>query len=128
MFRLWFVLALSLLAGSTESPDSSDPSSPQQREVYENSPARFGKLRPDIKLQAYAIEPKATKTNGRKFGLEPTHGDMLFWFAGEKLRYLVRQGWITSLDDLWRSEGLNEEFRKPPVSWCRWMGGSTHFR
>lgn len=62
MFRLWFVLALSLLAGSTRALTLVlDPSSPQQREVYEELAARFGKLRPDIKLQAYVIEPESYK-------------------------------------------------------------------
>lgn len=112
MFRLWFVLALSLLAGSTRALTLVlDPSSPQQREVYEELAARFGKLRPDIKLQAYVIEPESYKKQMvESLGSSQPMGDMLFWFAGEKLRYLVRQGWITSLDDLWRSEGLNEQF------------------
>lgn len=88
-------------------------SSGNQRTFFVEKIKQFEKDNPTIKVSNKEYEQAKYKESFEGWLKSPTaQGDVLFWFAGEKLKTYVTQGLVEPLDDLWAEKNYDAEFTK----------------
>jgi multiple sugar transport system substrate-binding protein len=88
-----------------------NPVSAPQRKLFLELVQRFNAEHADLQAKAVVYEHESYKARvlGMAADQRPA-GDVMFWFAGERLNYLASQGLVHGLDALWRNSALHEQF------------------
>lgn len=87
-----------------------------QRAVYTKLFSQFSEHNPDIHLQIKSHEAENYKANFAKWLKSDKHSDLMYWFSGEKLRSLVKQGLIRNLDQVWQDNHWQQQFSTGAIS------------
>ena len=80
----------------------------QQRTSYLQQVQKFEKEYPDIKVNIKAIAAEDYKNNIEKWLQMPSYSDVMYWFAGERLNWYIRHGWIMPISKAWEKNNWRE--------------------
>lgn len=114
MFRLRTVTALSaaaLLATMTAGADAgtlvinSNQSDPAPKAAFEQIVADFQAANPDVEVEFNTFDHESYKTVVRNW-LTSEAPDVIYWFAGERMKTFVDRGLLEDVSDLWEENGL----------------------
>ncbi len=114
MFRLRTVTALSaaaLLAAMTAGADAgtlvinSNQSDPAPKAAFEQIVADFQAANPDVEVEFNTFDHESYKTVVRNW-LTSEAPDVIYWFAGERMKTFVDRGLLEDVSDLWAENGL----------------------
>jgi len=113
LFLSFFLLLSSTALAKKELKITLMVSSGSQRAVFVKLIQKFQKHHPfiDVNRKEYEQE-KYKKQISHWLAPDKHHSDVLFWFAGTKLKGFVKKGWLEPLDDLWVSQEWNKGFSK----------------
>ena len=96
-----FCIAASASAG--ELVVNANASDPAPRKAWEAAVARFERANPDVKVGLNISARESYKRSLRNW-LASAPPDVVFWFAGERMRQFVRRGLLEDVSDLFAGE------------------------
>ena len=114
MFRLRTVTALSaaaLLATMATGADAgtlvinSNQSDPAPKAAFEQIVADFQAANPDVEVEFNTFDHESYKTVVRNW-LTSEAPDVIYWFAGERMKTFVDRGLLEDVSDIWSENGL----------------------
>jgi multiple sugar transport system substrate-binding protein len=82
---------------------------PNQKAAFQALIDDFEKAHPDIKVKVSYIDAEGYKTQLPNW-LVSEAPDLVNWYAGERMRYYVRRGLFDDVSDVWKANGLAEQF------------------
>lgn len=88
----------------------------EQRSAYLDQIRAFEKEFPNIKVQMRAYGAEDYKASIEEWLQAERHSDVMYWFGGERLNWYVRNGWVSPLDSIWRSNNWGEQFTEAAQS------------
>ncbi len=110
------LLASSLLAATLSLPAfagtlviNSDASDPAPKKAWEEIIKRFEAANPDIEVKYNLYDHESYKTTIRNW-LVTSPPDVVFWYAGNRMKTFVDRGLFEDVSDLWKQEGMLEDF------------------
>lgn len=96
---------------------ATNPTDSTQRQVYLDLISNFEEQNPQWDVRILAFEHEAYKARFlNSLASEKPEADVYFWFAGERMRSLVRQGQIRSLAKLWQDYALTDKMTSGSVA------------
>ena len=99
-------LSASALAGTLVI--NSDQADPAPKAAFAQVVKDFEAANPDIKVKMNTFDKEAYKTAIRNWlATEPP--DVVFWYAGNRMKQFVSKDLFEDVSDMWESEGLNEK-------------------
>ena len=99
-------LSTSALAGTLVI--NSDQADPAPKAAFAEVVKQFEAANPDIKVKMNTFDKEAYKTAIRNWlATEPP--DVVFWYAGNRMKQFVSKDLFEDVSDMWESEGLNDK-------------------
>ena len=99
-------LSTSALAGTLVV--NSDQADPAPKAAFAEVVKQFEAANPDIKVKMNTFDKEAYKTAIRNWlATEPP--DVVFWYAGNRMKQFVGKDLFEDVSDLWEKEGLNDK-------------------
>ena len=99
-------LSASALAGTLVI--NSDQADPAPKAAFAQVVKDFEAANPDIKVKMNTFDKEAYKTAIRNWlATEPP--DVVFWYAGNRMKQFVSKDLFEDVSDMWKDEGLNEK-------------------
>jgi multiple sugar transport system substrate-binding protein len=96
-------LCLAVPAAAGRLVINSDQSFPGSRKAWQQAVAQFKTENPDIEVSFNLFAREAYKTSIRQW-LTSAAPDVVFWYAGERMRYFVARQLLEDVSDLWNSD------------------------
>ena len=107
------------LAGSTalagELVLNSDQTDPAPKKAMEELIAGFEAAHPDVKVKWNNFDHEGYKSSIRNF-LTADPPDVAAWYAGNRMAPFVKAGLFEAVDDVWESNGFNEQLKSTSAS------------
>lgn len=94
---------------------NSNQSDPAPRETWTNIIRDFEAANPDITVQLNEYDHEGYKSAIRNW-LVTSPPDVVFWFAGNRMKFFVDRGLFEPVTDVWEENGMNEDFRSTRAS------------
>ncbi|PTY37235.1 sugar ABC transporter substrate-binding protein [Saccharospirillum sp. MSK14-1] len=94
---------------------NSNQSDPAPRETWTNIINDFEAANPDIDVQLNEYDHEGYKSAIRNW-LVTSPPDVVFWFAGNRMKFFVDRGLFEPVSDVWEDNGMNETFRSTRAS------------
>ncbi|USD40620.1 carbohydrate ABC transporter substrate-binding protein [Vibrio sp. SCSIO 43135] len=88
---------------------NSDASDPAPKKAWGEIVERFEKENPDITVKYNLYDHEAYKTTIRNW-LVTSPPDVVFWYAGNRMKTFVDRGLFEDVSDLWQSQGMYDDF------------------
>lgn len=109
------MFATSALAG--ELVINSDASDPAPKKAFAEIIKKFEKEYPDIKVKYNLYDHESYKTTIRNW-LVTSPPDVVFWYAGNRMKTFVDRGLFEDVSDLWQKNNMYKDFAsaKPAMS------------
>ena len=105
-FAATVALSASALAGTLVI--NSDQADPAPKAAFAQVVKDFEAANPDIKVKMNTFDKEAYKTAIRNWlATEPP--DVVFWYAGNRMKQFVSKDLFEDVSDMWESEGLNDK-------------------
>lgn len=89
---------------------NSNQSDPAPRETWTNIINEFEAANPDIEVQLNEYDHEGYKSAIRNW-LVTSPPDVVFWFAGNRMKFFVDRGLFEPVSDVWEDNGMNDTFR-----------------
>lgn len=86
---------------------NSDQADPAPKQAFEEIVNKFKAENPDVEVQYNLYDKEGYKTAIRNW-LATTPPDVVFWYAGNRMKTFVDRGLFEDVSDMWESQGLNE--------------------
>ena len=101
-------LSTSALAGTLVI--NSDQADPAPKAAFAEVVKQFEAANPDITVKMNTFDKEAYKTAIRNWlATEPP--DVVFWYAGNRMKQFVSKDLLEDVSDLWEAEGLNDKMK-----------------
>jgi len=94
---------------------NSNQSDPAPRETWTNIINEFEAANPDIDVQLNEYDHEGYKSAIRNW-LVTSPPDVVYWFAGNRMKFFVDRGLFEPVSDVWEENGLNETYRSTRAS------------
>ncbi|OEE86820.1 sugar ABC transporter substrate-binding protein [Enterovibrio norvegicus FF-162] len=104
---LLLVLSGSVAAGTLVI--NSDASDPAPKKAWAEVIAKFEQENPDIEVKYNLYDHEAYKTTIRNW-LVTSPPDVVFWYAGNRMKTFVDRGLFEDVSDIWTANGMVEDF------------------
>lgn len=101
---------LSTGAWASELVINSDASDPAPKQAWEEIVKRFEAEYPDINVKYNLYDHEAYKTTIRNW-LVTSPPDVVFWYAGNRMKTFVDRGLFEDVSDIWKDQGMDETFK-----------------
>ncbi len=88
---------------------NSDASDPAPKKAWEEIVSRFEQANPDIEVKYNLYDHESYKTTIRNW-LVTSPPDVVFWYAGNRMKAFVDRGLFEDVSDMWSANGMNEDF------------------
>jgi multiple sugar transport system substrate-binding protein len=88
---------------------NSDASDPAPKEAWAEIINRFEQANPDIEVKYNLYDHESYKTTIRNW-LVTSPPDVVFWYAGNRMKAFVDRGLFEDVSDMWTANGMNEDF------------------
>lgn len=88
---------------------NSNQSDPAPRAAWGELIADFEAANPDIDVQVNEYDHEGYKSAIRNW-LVTSPPDVVFWFAGNRMKYFVDRGLLEPVSDVWQDNGMYDEF------------------
>ncbi|MGR5176339.1 ABC transporter substrate-binding protein [Vibrio parahaemolyticus] len=88
---------------------NSDASDPAPKEAWAEIVSRFEKENPDIEVKYNLYDHESYKTTIRNW-LVTSPPDVVFWYAGNRMKTFVDRGLFEDVSDLWQQNDMNQDF------------------
>lgn len=88
---------------------NSNQSDPVPKTTFTEIVNRFRKENPGIKVEYNEYDHEAYKTALRNW-LSTSPPDLIYWFAGNRMKEFVKKGLFEDVSDIWQKQGLSENF------------------
>ncbi|PKF80705.1 sugar ABC transporter substrate-binding protein [Vibrio sp. vnigr-6D03] len=88
---------------------NSNASDAAPKKAWDEVVARFQKVNPDVEVKYNLYDHESYKTTIRNW-LVTSPPDVVFWFAGNRMKTFVDRGLLEDVSDLWAQNGMNEDF------------------
>ncbi|PMH46687.1 sugar ABC transporter substrate-binding protein [Vibrio sp. 10N.286.49.B3] len=88
---------------------NSDASDPAPKEAWAEIIHRFEQANPDITVKYNLYDHEAYKTTIRNW-LVTSPPDVVFWYAGNRMKTFVDRGLFEDVSDIWQAEGMYDDF------------------
>ena len=79
---------------------NADQSDPAPRQALEGLVEQFRKEHPGVEVQLNIFDKESYKTTLRNW-LASESPDVIYWYAGERMRYFVERGFFEDISDVW---------------------------
>jgi multiple sugar transport system substrate-binding protein len=89
---------------------NSDTSDPAPKQAWQEMIHRFEQENPDITVKYNLYDHEAYKTTIRNW-LVTSPPDVVFWYAGNRMKTFVKRGLFEDVSDLWKKQGMYEDFK-----------------
>ena len=86
---------------------NSNQSDPVPKAAFADLVKKFQKENPDVKVEYNEYDHEAYKTALRNW-LSTSPPDVVYWFAGNRMKEFVTRGLFEDVSDVWQKDGLNE--------------------
>lgn len=113
MKKLYSLVAGTLLATTMMSAQAgtlvinSDQSDPAPKKAFEEIVNKFKAQNPDVEVKYNLYDKEGYKTAIRNW-LSTSPPDLVFWYAGNRMKTFVERGMFEDVSDLWNKQGLND--------------------
>jgi len=94
---------------------NSNQSDPAPKQAWAEMIAQFETENPDIDVKINEYDHEGYKSAIRNW-LVTTPPDVVFWFAGNRMKYFVDRGLFEDVSDVWAKEGLNDSMSSTKAS------------
>lgn len=110
-------LAATVVLGATLSTSAwagtlvinSDASDPAPKKAWGEIISRFEQANPDITVKYNLYDHEAYKTTIRNW-LVTSPPDVVFWYAGNRMKTFVDRGLFEDVSDIWKGQGMYDDF------------------
>ncbi|WED21263.1 ABC transporter substrate-binding protein [Vibrio sp. JC009] len=89
---------------------NSDQADPAPKATWEEIVKRFEAANPDVTVKYNLYDKEAYKTTIRNW-LVTSPPDVVFWYAGNRMKTFVDRGLMEDVSGLWKQEGMLEDFK-----------------
>ena len=87
---------------------NSDQADPAPKAAFAEVVKQFEAANPDIKVKMNTFDKEAYKTAIRNW-LTTEPPDVVFWYAGNRMKQFVNKGLLEDVSELWEKEDLNDK-------------------
>lgn len=94
---------------------NSNQSDPAPRETWTNIINEFEAANPDIDVELNEYDHEGYKSAIRNW-LVTSPPDVVFWFAGNRMKFFVDRGLFEPVSDVWEENGMTDSFRSTRAS------------
>ncbi|WP_320825868.1 ABC transporter substrate-binding protein [Reinekea sp.] len=94
---------------------NSNQSDPAPKKAWAEMIAQFETENPDIDVKINEYDHEGYKSAIRNW-LVTTPPDVVFWFAGNRMKFFVDRGLFEDVSDVWADEGLNDSMSSTKAS------------
>lgn len=94
---------------------NSNQSDPAPKQAWAELIAEFQRENPDIDVKVNEYDHEGYKSAIRNW-LVTSPPDVVFWFAGNRMKYFVDRGLFEDVSDVWADEGLNDSMSSTRAS------------
>jgi multiple sugar transport system substrate-binding protein len=112
-FRSSLILALALTPFAAKAEKlviNSNESDPAPKETFTKVVDEFKKQNPDLQVEFNTMDHEGYKTAIRNW-LTTEPPDVVFWFAGNRMKAFVDRGLLDDVSDLWRKNNYDQSFK-----------------
>lgn len=102
--------SLSATAFAGELVINSDASDPAPKEAWAEIIKRFEAENPDVTVKYNLYDHEAYKTTIRNW-LVTSPPDVVFWYAGNRMKTFVDRGLFEDVSDIWKDKGMMNDFK-----------------
>lgn len=88
---------------------NSDASDPAPKAAFAEIIKKFEAANPDITIKYNLYDHESYKTTIRNW-LVTTPPDVVFWYAGNRMKTFVDRGLFTDVSDLWKEQNMAEDY------------------
>nr|WP_197475355.1 extracellular solute-binding protein [Grimontia celer] len=88
---------------------NSDASDPAPKKAWAEVIEKFEQANPDIKVKYNLYDHEAYKTTIRNW-LVTSPPDVVFWYAGNRMKTFVDRGLFEDVSDMWQANGMTTDF------------------
>lgn len=88
---------------------NSNQSDPAPKKAWNDIVAKFEAENPDVTVKFNEYDHEGYKTTLRNW-LVTSPPDVVFWFAGNRMKFFVEKDLFEDVSDLWDKEGMHENF------------------
>lgn len=106
---LGLCMALSSAAIARTLVINSDASDPAPKEAWAEIVKRFEQANPDIEVKYNLYDHESYKTTIRNW-LVTSPPDVVFWYAGNRMKTFVDRGLFEDVSDLWQEKNMTTDF------------------
>jgi len=116
MKKLHALLASTLLATSVMYAQAStlvinsDQADPAPKKAFAEIIEKFEAQNPDIEVKYNLYDKEGYKTAIRNW-LATSPPDLVFWYAGNRMKAFVERGMFEDVSDVWQKQGLNDTMK-----------------
>jgi multiple sugar transport system substrate-binding protein len=89
---------------------NSDQADPAPKATWAEIVKRFEAANPDITVKYNLYDKEAYKTTIRNW-LVTSPPDVVFWYAGNRMKTFVDRGLMEDVSGLWKEQGMTEDFK-----------------
>jgi multiple sugar transport system substrate-binding protein len=89
---------------------NSDQADPAPKATWEEIVKRFEAANPDVTVKYNLYDKEAYKTTIRNW-LVTSPPDVVFWYAGNRMKTFVDRGLMEDVSGLWKEQGMMEDFK-----------------
>lgn len=89
---------------------NSNQSDPAPKQVFTNVVEEFKKQNPDVEVQFNTMDHEGYKTAIRNW-LTTEPPDVVFWFAGNRMKAFVDRGLLDDVTDIWQKNNYDQAFK-----------------
>lgn len=100
-------MGTSALAG--ELVINSDASDPAPKAAFAEIVKKFEAANPDVTVKYNLYDHESYKTTIRNW-LVTTPPDVVFWYAGNRMKTFVDRGLFMDVSDLWKEQGMEKDY------------------
>ncbi|CCN34149.1 putative ABC-type sugar transport system,periplasmic component [Vibrio nigripulchritudo SO65] len=100
-------VAGSAVAGTLVINSNASDAAPKQ--AWDEVVSRFKAANPDVEVKYNLYDHESYKTTIRNW-LATSPPDVVFWFAGNRMKTFVDRGLLEDVSDLWEANGMNQDF------------------
>jgi multiple sugar transport system substrate-binding protein len=112
-FRSSLILALALTPFAAKAEKlviNSNESDPAPKETFTKVVDEFKKQNPDLQVEFNTMDHEGYKTAIRNW-LTTEPPDVVFWFAGNRMKAFVDRGLLDDVSDLWKKNNYEQAFK-----------------
>ena len=112
-FRSSLILALALTPFAAKAEKlviNSNESDPAPKETFTKVVDEFKKQNPDLQVEFNTMDHEGYKTAIRNW-LTTEPPDVVFWFAGNRMKAFVDRGLLDDVTDLWKKNNYDQAFK-----------------